>query len=64
MKKYKSPVFRHIHQEATDLFSSGMITAAEMREFDQSCLVSRANTSSSHSVRKPSPAPVSAVNQK
>jgi putative transcriptional regulator len=45
MKKYKSPIFKHIHQEATDLYEGGIITAAEMREFDQSCLVSGANAS-------------------
>jgi putative transcriptional regulator len=39
MKKYKSPVMRHIHQEAASLYKHGIINAAEMREFDKDCLV-------------------------
>ncbi|GHV93350.1 hypothetical protein AGMMS50268_38530 [Spirochaetia bacterium] len=42
MKKYKSPIFKHIHQEATDRFEVGAITAEEMRRYDASCLVSEA----------------------
>jgi putative transcriptional regulator len=44
MKKYKSPVFRHIHEEAADFFKDGIISAAEMKEFDASCLVAEADT--------------------
>ncbi|MDR0877058.1 MAG: XRE family transcriptional regulator [Treponema sp.] len=40
MKKYKSPIFKHIHQEATDRFEAGAITAEEMRRYDASCMVS------------------------
>ena len=44
MKKYKSPVFKHIHEEAVDFFKDGIINAEEMKEFDQSCLVSTDGT--------------------
>jgi DNA-binding transcriptional regulator YiaG len=59
MKKYRNAVCKHIHQEATDLFKAGDITAERMRGFDQSCLASGPNASSSP-VRGKSPLAVSA----
>jgi DNA-binding transcriptional regulator YiaG len=59
MKKYRNTICKHIHQEATDLFKAGDITAERMREFDQSCLVSGPNISSSPA-RGKSPLTVSA----
>ncbi|GHU01250.1 hypothetical protein FACS1894147_00740 [Spirochaetia bacterium] len=44
MKRYKSPAFKHIHEEAVDFFKEGIISAAEMKEFDESCLVAGADT--------------------
>ena len=43
--KYKSEIFEVIHQDATANFEIGAITPAQMREFDEMCLV-----------RKPEPA--------
>jgi putative transcriptional regulator len=51
MRKYKSPMFKHIHQEATDLYADGMITAERMKEYDRSCLVSGADTPQGRSVK-------------
>jgi putative transcriptional regulator len=53
MKKYKSPIFKHIHQEATDRFEVGAITAEEMRRYDSSCLVSPAEASTPRPGRIP-----------
>ncbi|GHV01989.1 hypothetical protein FACS189485_01390 [Spirochaetia bacterium] len=52
MKKYKSPAFKHIHEEAVDFFKDGIINAAEMKEFDQSCLVSTADTAGASTVKR------------
>jgi hypothetical protein len=60
MKKYRNAVCRHIHQEATDLFNAGDITAERMRGFDQSCLVSGPGVSSPAAGGK-SPVTVSAA---
>ncbi|AEF80295.1 hypothetical protein [Leadbettera azotonutricia] len=51
MKKYKSPIFKHIHQEATDRFEAGAITAEEMHRYDAFCLVSPADTPTVHALR-------------
>ncbi|MDR1352937.1 MAG: XRE family transcriptional regulator [Treponema sp.] len=37
--KYKSEIFEVIHQDAAANFEIGAISAAEMREFDEMCLV-------------------------
>lgn len=58
MKKYKSPIFKHIHQEATDRFEVGAITAEEMRRYDSSCLVA-AGTPQSRTARAPAMAAAS-----
>jgi putative transcriptional regulator len=37
--RYKSEIFEVIHQDAAANFEVGAISAAEMREFDEICLV-------------------------
>jgi DNA-binding transcriptional regulator YiaG len=37
--KYKSKIFEVIHQDATANFEVGAISADEMREYDEMCLV-------------------------
>ncbi|MDR2052872.1 MAG: XRE family transcriptional regulator [Treponema sp.] len=37
--RYKSEIFEVIHQSATDKFEIGAISTAQMREFDEMCLV-------------------------
>jgi putative transcriptional regulator len=37
--RYKSEIFEVIHQSAADKLEIGAISAAEMREFDEMCLV-------------------------
>jgi putative transcriptional regulator len=37
--RYKSEIFEVVHQSATDKFEIGAITPAQMREFDEMCLV-------------------------
>ena len=39
MKKYKSDAFEAIHEDAMALFEIGAISEAELREFDEECLV-------------------------
>ncbi|GHU42798.1 hypothetical protein FACS1894190_12550 [Spirochaetia bacterium] len=61
MKKYKSTVARVIHESAIDLYKDGIITEARMKEFDQSCLVSTADTAGvSTAKRSPAVAAASA----
>jgi putative transcriptional regulator len=68
MKKYKSPVLRHIHQEAAVLYKHGMISAAKMREFDHDCLVPSTVAASPAAGRRPaisaSPGPARGRNAK
>jgi putative transcriptional regulator len=42
--KYKSEIFEVVHQSATDKFEIGAITPAQMREFDEMCLVREPGT--------------------
>jgi putative transcriptional regulator len=37
--KYKSEIFEAIHQDAAANFEAGAISATQMREFDEMCLV-------------------------
>ncbi|GAB6392227.1 MAG: putative transcriptional regulator [Treponematales bacterium] len=39
MRKYQSEALMVCHEMAADLYKSGIISAAEMREFDDDCLV-------------------------
>jgi putative transcriptional regulator len=42
--KYKSEIFEVIHQNATDKYMIGAISPAQMREFDEMCLVQESET--------------------
>jgi DNA-binding transcriptional regulator YiaG len=39
--RYKSEIFEVIHQDATEMFAIGAISAARMREYDAMCLIQR-----------------------
>jgi DNA-binding transcriptional regulator YiaG len=39
MKKYKSELRKAMHQDAVSLYKVGAISEAEMRHFDEACLV-------------------------
>ena len=36
--KYKSDIFKVIHQDAVEMYKVGGITEASMREYDEMCL--------------------------
>jgi len=38
-KKYQSKILRAIHEDAEGMHKLGIISDAEMREFDEDCLV-------------------------
>ena len=44
MKKYESEALMVIHQDAEGLHRLGIISDAEMREFDEDCLVKEPET--------------------
>ena len=46
MKKYKSEALMVIHQDAEGMHRLGIISDAEMREFDEGCLVQEPKTGS------------------
>jgi putative transcriptional regulator len=37
-KRYRSPIAAAVHQTASDLYASGLMSKKDMREFDESCL--------------------------
>jgi len=37
-KKYKSDIFRVVHEGVTDMYDSGFVSKETMKEFDKSCL--------------------------
>jgi len=39
MKKYKSEIYKAIHEDAVANFEVGAISEARMREYDKKCLV-------------------------
>jgi putative transcriptional regulator len=39
MKKYKSELRKAMHQDAVSLYKAGAMSDAEMRHFDEACLV-------------------------
>jgi len=43
-KKYYSEIAEGIHESARDLFEIGLISEAEMRDFDKRCLVEKPAT--------------------
>jgi len=42
--KYKSEIYETVHQDATEMFKIGAISEAEMREFNEMCLVEEPET--------------------
>ena len=44
MKKYRSEICEVMHQDAMAEFEAGLISEAEMREFDELCLVEEGET--------------------
>jgi putative transcriptional regulator len=44
MRKYKSEIYEVVHQDAMASFEVGAISEAEMREFDELCLVQEPET--------------------
>ena len=50
-KKYYSEALMAVHQSAKDLFEIGAISDAEMKEFDEGCLVKETETD--HLTEKP-----------
>jgi putative transcriptional regulator len=51
MKKYKSELMKVLHEQAVDFSKDGIISAAEMKEYDEDCLVPRAVTTSPATVK-------------
>jgi len=43
-RKYRSEIAEGIHESARDLFEIGLISEAEMKEFDKTCLVEKSAT--------------------
>ena len=42
--RYKSEIYEVVHQDATANFEVGAISEAEMREFDEMCLIMEPQT--------------------
>jgi putative transcriptional regulator len=38
MKKYRSPIAAAVHETASDLYDSGLVSKKDMRHFDETCL--------------------------
>jgi DNA-binding transcriptional regulator YiaG len=55
-KKCQSEALMVSHQAAQDLFELGVIDAAEMREYDEACLVSEPTPKASRAKKTPTPA--------
>ena len=51
MKKYYSEALMVVHQDAEGLHRLGIISDAEMKEFDEGCLVQESKTE--HTTEKP-----------
>ena len=45
--KYKSEIYKAMHQDATADFEVGAISEARMREYDEMCLVQKSETTNS-----------------
>jgi putative transcriptional regulator len=54
MKKYKSEMRKAMHQDAVSLYKAGAISDAEMRHFDEACLVKPAAPVPHTATQKPS----------
>ncbi|GHU62110.1 hypothetical protein FACS189445_4800 [Spirochaetia bacterium] len=44
MKKYESELMKVLHEQAVYFFKEGIISADEMKEYDEDCLVQKADT--------------------
>ena len=53
MRKYKSAVFKHLHEEMKYLHSVGDISAEKLREFEQDCFKPAADTPQGHAAAIP-----------
>jgi putative transcriptional regulator len=55
--KYKSEIFEVVHQDAIEMFKIGAISEAEMREYDELCLVQDTETNKVKSAKEAEIAP-------
>jgi putative transcriptional regulator len=53
MKKYESELMKSLHEEAKYFHSKGIISADEMKEYDEDCLVSTADIAGDATVKRP-----------
>ena len=42
--RYKSEIYKVVHQDAIEMFKIGAISEARMREYDEMCLVQEPDT--------------------
>ncbi|GHT67735.1 hypothetical protein FACS1894110_13790 [Spirochaetia bacterium] len=52
MKKYESELMKSLHEEAKYFHNKGIISADEMKEYDEDCLVSTADTAGASTVKR------------
>jgi DNA-binding transcriptional regulator YiaG len=55
-KRYESEQLMAIHESAQSLFRAGVITEAQMREYDEACLVLEGAPKTLHVRKAPTPA--------
>jgi DNA-binding transcriptional regulator YiaG len=53
MKKYRNEAMKVVHEQAAYFFSKGIINAAEMKEYDEGCLVSPTLASTPPATQQP-----------
>jgi DNA-binding transcriptional regulator YiaG len=53
MRKYKSAAYEHLHEEIKNLVQAGDMSTADLREFEQECFTSPADTSQGRPARAP-----------
>ncbi|GHV81895.1 hypothetical protein AGMMS49991_04530 [Spirochaetia bacterium] len=51
MRKYKSAIYKHLHEEFTYLHSVGDISAEKLAEFERECFKPSADTPQGRAVR-------------
>jgi DNA-binding transcriptional regulator YiaG len=51
MKKYESELMKVLHEQAVDFYKDGIISDAEMKEYDEDCLVSTTDTAGASTVK-------------
>ena len=64
MKRYKSPLLKHIHEEAKSLLGVGAISAKRMKEYDDACLVQAKKASKADQAEPTAVCPDSVYNVK